>query len=83
MSYDKELYDRVQGMDLGDLVHFMVNEFDDRSRGEPFLQSTGYFWACERLNEIGRDLGHSAPNLGVISGDDQATVTRQTPKENG
>lgn len=52
--YDKEEYDRIQQMKLGDLVHFMISEYVDPKSDDkgPYMQKSEYYWAYERLNEI-------------------------------
>lgn len=62
MSYDRKLKEEIDRMGLGDLVHFMNTCFDKDVGAEPFMQGIGYFWAFERLNEMGSPRGASAPN---------------------
>lgn len=59
MAYDKECFDAIQVMGVGDLVHFMLTQFTPVSRraaddgyDHPSVQSTEYFWAFERLNKL-------------------------------
>ena len=53
--YDKEEYDRIQHLKLGDLVHFMISKYEKPTYeylDDPYMQSAAYYWAWERLNEI-------------------------------
>jgi len=52
MAYDKAKYDLIQSMKLGDLVHLMLKEFRPMDYEGPEGQSTAYFWAYERLNDV-------------------------------
>lgn len=55
MAYDKETYDSIQSMQFGDLVHFMLSEYRELAipdNSAPYMQSTEYFWAFERLNVL-------------------------------
>lgn len=54
MAYDKEKFDLIQQMQLGDLVHVMMTEYvrppsDDQAA---YMQNIFYFWAYERMNEM-------------------------------
>lgn len=62
MAYDKAEYARIDAMELGDLVQYMVSHYehihpDYEGSKEAHMQSNNYFHAYERLNEIGKKLG--------------------------
>ncbi len=54
MAYDRELYERVQKMPAGELVHLMLTEYEDHNHEDKssYMQSSTYMWAAERLNEL-------------------------------
>ncbi len=54
MAYDKERYDEIQAMGLGDLVHTMMVEFTRPFTDVEFafMQNNAYNWALTRLNEL-------------------------------
>ena len=61
MAYDRELKDRIDSMTVAQLIHFLNREYDPQVQDNgPEYQSTGYFWAYERLNKLlpwgGRDV---------------------------
>lgn len=53
MAYDRELKAQIDSMGAGDLIHYMLANFEpaDREYGA-HMQTSGYFWAFERLNEM-------------------------------
>lgn len=57
MAYDKEEYARIDKMDLGDLVQYMISHYvpvhpDYDGAKEAHMQSNNYYHAYERLNHI-------------------------------
>lgn len=53
MAYDRERKEQINAMGVADLIHTMLIEFEPRVDGRaPCFQSTAYFWAHERLNEL-------------------------------
>lgn len=67
MAYDHKLKARIESMGAGDLIHTMLAEFDKRLVSDdpetdgPFLQSTAYYQASERLNAIFAQACEQAP----------------------
>lgn len=54
MSYDKELFDRIDRMHAGELVHYMLATFEPTEYPfAPYLmRDPGYSRAAERLGEL-------------------------------
>lgn len=61
MAYDRELKENIDKMKLGDLVHYMMITYDKTIHGDgPYMQSTGYFWAYERLQQLSEKIGEKS-----------------------
>ncbi len=56
MAYNREEFERIDKMELGDLVHYMIAHYEhthpDYGAKAPEMQSSEYYHAYERLNLI-------------------------------
>lgn len=70
MSYNKEEFERIDNMTLGELVHYLIINYDSRNNASDdnnaHMQSSEYFHAFEELNNFEKRINKLESKTGIL-----------------